>query len=205
MFDLISLIKTAGYLGVFAIIFAECGLLVGFFLPGDSLLFTAGFLSSQGFLHIWILLPLVFIAAIVGDNTGYFIGTKLGPRIFTKKDSLFFRQENARKANAFFEKHGGKAIILARFVPVIRTFSPVMAGVGQMKYHIFFLYDLVGGSLWAIGLTLAGYYLGQTIPNVDRYLLPIVAVIILISVLPGIIHLLRDPQFRKQIISYIKK
>ncbi len=184
MFDIISLIKTAGYLGVSAIIFAESGLLLGFFLPGDSLLFTAGVLASAGFLNIWILVPLVFFCAVLGDNVGYFLGRKAGEKLFQREESFFFKRSNVEKAKKFFEKHGSRSIVLARFVPVVRAFVPPIAGVGQMEYRRFLFSDIVGGMLWACGLPILGYYLGKTIPSIDTYLLPIVGAIILVSVFP---------------------
>ena len=186
MFDIISIVKTAGYFGVFFIIFAESGLLLGFFLPGDSLLFTAGVLAAAGFLNIWFLLPLVFVAAVLGDNIGYFLGTMAGEKLFDREESFFFRRSNVEKAKAFFEKHGRRSIILARFVPVVRAFVPPIAGVGQMKYRKFLLSDIFGGALWACGLPILGYFLGKTVHDIDRYLLPIVGVIIIVSVLPVI-------------------
>jgi membrane-associated protein len=203
-FDLVTLIKTVGYLGLFGIVFAESGLLIGFFLPGDSLLFTAGFLASQGFLDIRILAPLMFIAAVTGDSVGYAFGKRAGPRIFKRQDSLLFHQDHLMRAQLFFEKHGGKTIILARFVPIVRTFAPILAGAGKMDYRTFLFFNIVGGALWALGLTVLGYYLGRWIPDVDTYLLPIIALIILISVLPTVIHLSRDKALRTRIISYIK-
>lgn len=205
MFDLVSLIKTAGYAGLAGIVFAESGLLIGFFLPGDSLLFTAGFLASQGYLHIGILLPILFGAAVLGDNLGYAFGHRLGPRIFTKSDSILFHQEHLTRSNLFFEKHGGKTIILARFLPVVRTFAPILAGVGKMKYRTFLFYNIIGATLWAVGLTLAGYYLGKTVPHVDRYLIPIVIVIVLVSASPTFVHLARNKSLRNQIKQYVKK
>ncbi|MEK7477915.1 MAG: DedA family protein [Patescibacteria group bacterium] len=190
------LIKSGGYLGLFAIIFAESGLFFGFFLPGDSLIFTAGFLASQNYLNIWLLIPILFIAAVLGDNFGYGFGKKVGPKIFTKKDSLFFDQENLNRANLFYEKHGAKTLILARFMPVIRTFAPILAGVGQMDYAKFFLYNLVGGALWTISLPLLGYYLGRTIPDIDKYLLPIILLIIFLSILPSLIGFIKSGQSR---------
>jgi membrane-associated protein len=184
MFDIIAVIKTAGYLGITAIIFAESGLLVGFFFPGDSLLFTAGVLAGAGFLNIWILIPLVFLAAVLGDNVGYYIGKKAGEKLFQKEESLFFKRSNVERAKAFFEKHGQRSIVLARFVPVVRTFVPTVAGVGQMHYGQFFRANLLGGALWACGLPILGYWLGEVIPDIDRYLLPIIAVIVILSVLP---------------------
>ena len=190
-FDLIALIKTAGYVGLFGIIFAESGLLVGFFLPGDSLLFTAGFLASQGFLNIWILMGLTFVAAVLGDSAGYWFGDKVGDKIFTKEESWIFKKDNIRKANEFFEKHGSKTIILARFVPIVRTFVPILAGVGTMHYRRFLIFNIIGGALWTLGVSLLGYFLGNLIPNIDKYLLPIVLLIIIISASPNIIHLIR--------------
>jgi len=204
MFDLIALVKTAGYLGLFGIIFAESGLLIGFFLPGDSLLFTAGFLASQGFLNIYILTPLLFIAAVIGDSTGYTFGYRLGPKIFKKEDSIFFHKDNLVKAQEFFQKHGGKTIILARFIPVVRTFAPILAGVGKMRYSVFITYNLIGGLLWAVGVLALGYYLGTVIPNVDKYLLPIILGIIFISILPNIIHILKDKKTRQALINTVK-
>lgn len=205
MFDLISLIKGVGYIGIFAIVFAESGLFLGFFLPGDSLLFTAGFLASQGFLNIWVLCIGVFIAAVLGDSVGYAFGRRVGPRIFQQEESLLFNKANLYRAERFYEKHGGKAIILARFMPVIRTFAPILAGVGAMQYSKFLFFNVVGGVIWGIGISLAGYYLGSLIPDVDRYLIPIIAAILLASALPGIIHLARDRKQREQIILALKK
>jgi membrane-associated protein len=204
MFDLIAVIKIAGYFGLFGIVFAESGLLVGFFLPGDSLLFTAGFLASQGILNIWLLIFLLFIAAVLGDSTGYALGKKVGPKIFTKQDSLFFHKDHLKRAEQFFQRHGGKAIILARFLPVVRTFAPIVAGVGKMNYRTFLAYNVVGGALWTIGLSLMGYYLGKTIPNVDRYLLPIIVGIIVLSLLPTLFHLLKDKSQRDQIRASVQ-
>ncbi len=192
MFDLITLIKTAGYLGIFGIIFAESGLFIGFFLPGDSLLFTAGFLASQGFLNIWILIILTFVGAVLGDSVGYWFGKKTGDKIFTKEESLFFKKDNIHKAEEFFKKYGAKAIVLARFVPIVRTFTPILAGVGTMHYKTFLIFNVIGGALWAIGVSLLGYFLGNLIPNIDKYLLPIILLIIILSLLPNIIHLIKS-------------
>ena len=191
-FDLESLIRTAGYLGLFGIIFAETGLLIGFFLPGDSLLFTAGFLASQGYLNIWLLVTVCFVAAVTGDAVGYAFGNRVGRRLFQRPESRLFRPEYLRRAELFFEQHGGKAIILARFMPIVRTFVPIIAGVGSMRYPRFALFNVVGGLLWAVGLPIAGYFLGKSIPNVDRYLLPIIVLIIAVSVAPTAIHIWRE-------------
>jgi membrane-associated protein len=188
----VFLIKTAGYIGLFAIVFAESGLLIGFFLPGDSLLFTAGFLASQNFLNVWILVPLVFAAAILGDNVGYAFGRRVGPRIFKKEDSLFFHKDHIRRAEEFYKAHGPKTLVLARFTPVVRTFAPIVAGVGRMHYPTFLFYNILGAVLWAIGMPLLGYFLGAFVPGVDQYLLPIILVIIIVSLLPGVFHIGRE-------------
>lgn len=190
--DLEGLIRAVGYVGVFAIVFAETGLLIGIVLPGDSLLFTAGFLASQDFLNIWILIPVCFIAAIVGDATGYWTGHKWGRSLFKKEESRFFKPAYLRRSEEFFAKHGGKALILARFMPVVRTCAPIVAGISAMPYRTFAFYNIIGGVLWAIGVTMLGYFLGSTIPGVDKYLLPIIAVIVIISVAPSAIHVYRE-------------
>jgi membrane-associated protein len=205
MFELDSLLRTVGYAGIFAIVFAESGLLAGFFLPGDSLLFTAGFLASQGVFNIVALCIGTFIAAVVGDSVGYHFGKRVGPRAFNKEDSLVFSKENVEKSQKFFVKHGGKSIILARFVPLGRTFVPVIAGIGKMDYRRFLFFNLIGGFIWAVGVTLLGYFLGSVIPDVDRYLLPIAFGIILITILPGLWHLLKDQEKRAIYVSHAKK
>lgn len=189
-FDLSSLIQTAGYLGVFAIVFLESGMMVGFFFPGDSLLFTAGFLASQGILDIKILIMGCFMAAVLGDSVGYYLGKRFGRKLFNKEDSIWFHKNHLQRAQNFYDKHGGKTIILARFIPVIRAFAPVVAGVGLMKYKKFMAFNLIGGVLWAIIIPLLGYYLGSFIPDVDKYLLPIVGLIIIASALPVLHHVL---------------
>ena len=197
--DLRGLIQTVGYLGVFAIVFVESGLLIGFFLPGDSLLFTAGFLASQGLFDIKLLALGAFICAVLGDSVGYFIGQKFGRKLFNKEDSFFFHKDHLKKAEAFYEKHGGKTIILARFMPIIRTFAPVVAGIGSMKYSTFLFYNIFGGLFWAVGISLAGYFLGSLIPDVDKYLLPIIGLIILVSIAPPLYHALKDAETRAHI------
>ena len=187
-----TILPTIGYLGIFAIIFAESGLLIGFFLPGDSLLFTAGFLASQGIFDIGILALICFIGAVVGDSVGYTFGHRVGRKLFNKKDSRFFHKENLLKAEKFYEEHGKKTIILARFLPVIRTFAPIVAGIGSMEYKTFLSFNIIGGFLWAVGLTVGGFLLGSLIPGVDKYLLPIILGIIVLSVLPQAVHLLKN-------------
>lgn len=204
-FDLTEIIKTVGYIGIWAIVFTESGLLFGFFLPGDSLLFTAGFLASQGYLNIWILILGCFIAAVTGDSVGYYIGHKYGKRLFNKDDSLLFHKDHLVKAQAFYKKHGGKTIILARFMPFIRTFAPVVAGIGDMKYSSFLTYNIIGGVLWAIGVTYAGYVLGNLIPDVDKYLLPAIGLIVIISVSPAIYHALQSKESRTHTMKIIKQ
>lgn len=190
--DVAALIQTVGYLGLFAIVFAESGLFLGFFLPGDSLLFTAGFLASQGYGSIAVLALGCFAAAVLGDSFGYAFGRKVGPRIFTRKDSLFFRTAYMIRTREFYNRHGGKTLVLARFMPVVRTFAPIFAGVGEMPYRAFFFYNVIGGFLWAVGLTALGYALGSVIPGVDRYLIPMVLGIVVLSSLPPLLHIVRE-------------
>ncbi len=183
-----SLIETFGTLGVFAIVFAESGLLFGFFLPGDSLLFTAGLLASQGFSNIILLMVGCAVSAVVGDQVGYVIGRRAGPALFRRPDSRFFHQKNVQRARTYFEKHGPKTIILARFIPVVRTFAPVVAGVAEMDYRRFVTFNVVGGVLWGAGVTLVGYVLGSSIHDIDRWLLPIIGLIIVISFVPVVLE-----------------
>ncbi len=191
-FDLVTLIETIGYIGLFLIVFAESGLFFGFFLPGDSLLLTAGLLAARGQLEIAILLIVLPIAAILGDSVGYWFGKKTGPHIFTRENSLLFRRRNLIAAKVFYERHGGKTIVLARFMPFIRTFAPIVAGAVEMRYGRFLIFNVLGALLWGAGVTFAGYYLGQTIPDLDRYFLAIVAVVILVSAAPAMMHLWKE-------------
>jgi membrane-associated protein len=177
---------------IWGILFAESGLLVGFFLPGDTLLFAAGFLASQGILNIGILLVGSAIAAIVGDNVGYFTGNRFGRKLFTKESSWFFDPEHLVKAQEFYDKHGKLTIILARFVPIIRTFAPIVAGIGRMNYPIFVTYNIVGGLLWTIGVTLLGYFFGQLIPDIDKIILPVIVGVMVITLLPSIFHIIKE-------------
>jgi membrane-associated protein len=184
-----GLIRAVGYPGLFAIVFAESGLLIGFFLPGDSLLFTAGFLASIGVFNIWVLAPLCVIAAITGDAVGYAFGKQAGRRLYERPDSRFFKRRHLVAAELFYEKHGGKTIVIARFLPVVRTFAPIVAGASNMQYRRFVFFNVMGGILWGAGLTIGGYVLGEAIPDIDKYLLPIIALIVLLSALPTIIHI----------------
>lgn len=198
--DPTHLIASFGMIGIFLIVFAESGLLIGFFLPGDSLLFTAGLLASQGKFGLSFPLLLIgcFVAAFAGDQVGYTFGKRVGPALFRKADSKLFKQEYVHRTELFFKKHGPKTIVLARFVPVVRTFAPIVAGVGRMHRKTFVIYNLVGALLWAVGVTSLGYVLGSTIPGIDRYLLPIIAVIIVASALPPMIEFLRMRRERQR-------
>ena len=180
-----ELIRWGGYTVLVAIVFAETGLLAGFFLPGDSLLVTAGLLAaSAGLLSIWILIPLLSVAAIAGDSTGYAIGAYLGPRLCNREESWFFRKEHVARTQRFYNKYGAKTIVLARFVPIVRTFAPTLAGVGQMRSATFLAFNIAGGIGWVASMTLAGYWLGRLIPNIEQYLHWVIAAVILISFLP---------------------
>ena len=181
----------AGYVAIALVIFAECGLLIGFFLPGDSLLFTAGFLASQGLgVDIWLLSLTCAAAAVLGPLVGYWYGAWAGPRLFNRDDSMWFRKQHLVRAHEFYERHGGKALILARFMPIVRTFAPVVAGMATMNYARFVAYTVIGAVVWAMGMTWLGYFLGGFIPS--KYLEPIVALIIVVSLLPPAIHFLRE-------------
>ena len=175
-----TLIKI-GLLGAYFILFAESGLLIGFFLPGDSLLFTAGLLASRGYFSIWALVIGGAMAAIIGNQVGYHFGRKFGPRIFNKEESFLFHKDHIIRAENFYEKYGGAALIISRFTPIIRTFVPILAGVGKMNYRKFFLYNIIGGFLWVFGVSFAGYFLGKIVPDIDKYILPIIVVIIILS------------------------
>jgi membrane-associated protein len=193
---LIALLSTVitgwyGYAMLFAIVFAETGLLVGFFLPGDSLLFTVGVVAGAGQLNIWLINLLLIVAAIVGDAVGYMLGRHAGPRVFSRPDSRFFKQEHLLRTKAFYEKHGGKTIVYARFVPIIRTFAPFVAGVAQMPYSRFAAYNIFGGIGWVIAMTMAGYMLGN-VPIIRAHFEKVVIGIVLVSVLPIILEYLKS-------------
>jgi membrane-associated protein len=205
MFDLELLIKSAGYIGIGAIVFTESGLLFGVILPGDSLLFTAGFLSSQGYLNIVPLMIVSFVCAVLGDNVGYWLGRRFGRAVFSHKDSLLLDPGHIARAEAFYETHGPMTIILARFMPVIRTIAPVLAGVGTMHWPTFMRYNLLGGLAWGVGMPLTGYFLGSAIPGIDRYIIPIVGIIVIISVAPGIYHLFSDPLNRAKLLALVRR
>ena len=189
--DVQGLIQTGGYIALAIIVFVETGLMVGFFLPGDSLLVTAGLFAAKGDLNIIWLNVLLIVCAIAGDATGYFIGRKVGPALFRRDDSFFFKKKHLITARDFYEKHGGKTIIIARFVPIIRTFAPVVAGIGQMSYRHFAAYNVIGGAGWVITMTMIGYSLIKLFPGIEKHIHTVIIVVIFLSILPGIIEFLR--------------
>ena len=185
--NLSEFVVTIGYIGLFVVIFAETGLFLGFFLPGDSLLFVAGLLASGGALSLSARLALVFVAAILGNIVGYAFGLRVGASLFKREESILFKKSHVQKAEDFFNRYGAKTIVLARFMPIVRTFAPILAGVGRMNFREFFFYNVIGGFLWSFGLLLAGFFLGRAVPDIDRYILPIVGAIVILSFLPGIL------------------
>lgn len=191
-----TLIETFGLIGTISIVFAESGLFFGFFLPGDSLLFTAGLFASQGYFSIYTLVIGCIIAAITGDSVGYLFGKKVGPKLFSREDSFFFHKKHILRAQAFYEKHGAKTIFLARFIPVVRTFAPIVAGIGNMNYRTFIAYNISGGIFWVTSMTLSGYFLGTFFPNTEKYLHFIIIGIIIASIIPIIVEFIREK--RKQ-------
>jgi membrane-associated protein len=200
--ELTDFILWGGVVAVAAVIFAESGLMIGFFLPGDTLIFTAGFLVSVGLLPVDIhsLAIILFLAAVTGDSVGYAFGRRVGPRVFNRPNSRVFKQENVQKAKAFYDKYGGKTIIMARFIPVVRTFAPIVAGVSRMNYRTFLTYNVIGALIWAVGMTYLGYFAGSYFHSigmeVDQVLLPLIGLILLISVAPGVVHLMRNKKQR---------
>ena len=192
--DVQQLVRVGGYVGLTAIIFAETGLLIGFFLPGDSLLVTAGLLSTQPQfgLNMWLLGALLTVAAIVGNTVGYAIGWYTGPRLFTRDDSLLFRKKHLFRAHAFYEKHGGKTLIIARFMPIVRTFVPVVAGLARMPFRAYTAYNVLGAVLWIWSMLLVGYFLGRFIPGVEHHITKVILAVIFISLLPGLISWQRE-------------
>ena len=187
-----ALIQWGGYAILVAIVFTETGLLVGFFLPGDSLLITAGLVAATGALDIWLLNAVLAAAAIVGDSVGYAIGARIGPRLFTREKSWLFNPRHVERTREFYARHGAKTIVIARFVPIIRTFAPVVAVVGQMPYRRFLIYNVAGGLGWVLSMTWAGYLLGQAVPNIDRHIHVVVIVVIVLSVIPIGVEILRE-------------
>ncbi len=191
-YSLDALIRWGGYAVLVAIVFVETGLLVGFFLPGDSLLITAGLVAAAGHLNIWWLNVLLIVAAVTGDSAGYAIGARIGPRLFVREKSLLFNPRHVERTRRFYARHGAKTIVIARFVPIVRTFAPVVAGVGEMPYRRFFFYNVAGGIGWVVSMTWAGYLLGQAIPDIDRHIHLIVVIVIVLSVIPIILEVMRE-------------
>lgn len=189
--DLASLVEAAGYVGLFAIIFAESGVFLGFFLPGDSLLFTAGFAAAAGVFSPWILVPLLSLAAVLGDSFGYWFGSRFGAWLIERGDTWWFKKHYISATEEFYQKHGSYAVVMARFVPIVRTFTPILAGMGKMRYQTFLMFNVMGGIGWASVLVLCGFWFGSIIPNPDRYLLPVVFAIIATSFLPPLVRWVR--------------
>ncbi|MDD5558853.1 VTT domain-containing protein [Candidatus Methylomirabilis sp.] len=192
VYDVEALVRVGGLTALVAIIFVETGLLVGFFLPGDSLLVTAGLFAAGGHLDLWSLFLFVSLAAIVGDTIGYTIGASAGSKIFTRENSLFFHKKHLITTKEFYDRYGGITIILARFMPILRTFAPLVAGVGSMQYGRFVFYNVMGGIGWVVSMTSIGYILGRTIPDIDRYIQAVIALVIGLSLLPGIVTFVRS-------------
>lgn len=199
-----TIIATGGLALIAFMVFAESGLLFGFFFPGDTLLFAAGLIASQGQFSIFAAVGVIVVSAAAGGQAGYYIGQRFGVRLFRKKDGLIFRHEYIEQAEAFYEKHGGKTIILARFVPIVRTFAPVVAGIGAMNLKRFTFYNIIGSTIWGVGVTLLGYYFGRYIPNIDKLLLPIIAFVMLASFAPALYHIIKDPASRKKILQKLR-
>lgn len=204
MISIDKAILGGGLIAIGATVFAESGLLIGFFLPGDTLLFGAGILASQGTLPLGWLLFIVITAAIVGDNVGYSIGRRAGPRIFRRKDSILFKHEHIEKAESFYKAHGGKTIILARFIPIVRTFAPMVAGIGKMPRGRFMFFNVFGGFLWGGGVTLAGYWFGSKVPWVEEYITPVILGIVLLSIVGSTAHILRDADNRRILLKKLR-
>lgn len=183
-FALIPLVQSIGYPGLFAVVFLESGVFFGFFLPGSSMLFTAGLLATRGLFNPWTLIVLMCLAAVFGDSAGYWFGNTVGVRLFLRPDSTWFRHEYLERAKRFYDKHGVQTVFLARFVPIVRTFVPIVAGVVNMRYRTFLAYNFLGGLIWAGGVTFLGYYLGEKVPFVQTYLTPIIVLIIIVTCLP---------------------
>ncbi|MGH7370094.1 MAG: VTT domain-containing protein [Candidatus Methylomirabilaceae bacterium] len=192
IYDVEALVRVGGLTALVAIVFVETGLLVGFFLPGDSLLVAAGLFAARGDLELWSIFVFVSLAAIIGDALGYQIGARTGPRIFTREDSLLFHKKHLITTREFYDRYGGITIVLARFMPIVRTFAPLVAGVGGMEYRRFALYNIAGGIGWVVSMTSLGYFLGRAIPDIDRHIHVVIAVVIFLSILPGIIKFARE-------------
>ena len=205
MFDVNHILQTGGLLLIAAIIFAESGMMVGLFFPGDTLLLSAGVLAADHKLSLISVLAVVSLAAIAGDNVGFQIGKSLGPRLFRKKDGIIFRKEYIDKSEAFYEKHGSKTMLVAHFIPIVRSFAPVTAGAGKMDRRLFVIFDGIGDIAWAFSTTLFGYFVGSRIPGIDKYIEPVIIGIVVIFAAPTIYHLVRDPKIRAAMAAKLKK
>lgn len=196
MFNVTNILQSGGLLILGAIIFGESGMMIGFFFPGDTLLFSAGILAASGKLSLVSVLVVIAVAAIAGDNVGYRIGHKLGPRLFNKPDGVVFRKEHIQRAEAFYEKHGSKTMLIAHFIPVVRAFVPVTAGAAKMPYKLFVLFDAIGDIAWTLAVTLFGYYVGSRIPGIEKYIDPVLLGVVVIFLAPVLWHMARDPKIR---------
>lgn len=209
MFELSHLIElygaTFGYIALASIIFAETGLFFGFFLPGDSILFPAGLLASQGYLNIYAICTITFVAATAGNIVGYFFGKHVGKKLFNKEDSVLFHKDHILRAKSFYDKYGGKTIIIGRFLPIIRTFAPIVAGVSEMNFAQYVIYSVIGAALWAVGLPVAGFYLGKFIPDVDKFLIPVILLVIFLSILPAILEMVKTKERRAALAGHVTR
>lgn len=196
MFDVNHLIQAGGLVLIAAVIFAESGMMVGFFFPGDTLLLSAGVLAASGKLSVVATMVVIALAAIAGDNVGYQIGKSLGPRLFRKKDGIVFRKEHIDRAERFYEKYGSKTMLVAHFIPVVRSFAPVTAGAGKMDRKLFMLFDAIGDIAWTVLITLFGYFVGSKIPGIDKYIEPVLLLVVVIFLAPTLYHVLKDPKIR---------
>lgn len=201
IYDVKALVIWAGYIGLIAIVFAETGLLVGFFLPGDSLLVTAGLFAATGELNIIYLNLLLVPAAILGNVAGYYIGHKAGPRLFNREQSLLFRKDYIIKTRVFYEKHGTSTMIITRFMPILRTFAPVVAGVGAMDFKKFMLYNVIGAFAWILSMTLTGFYLARLVPGIDKHIEKVIVIVVFLSLLPGIIKYLKHKLQKRKAVT----
>lgn len=205
LFDVEHIVLAGGLLAIALIVFAESGLFFGFFLPGDTLLLTAGFVAAQGHLPIVPLIAVIVVSAILGDNVGYQTGRRFGPKIFKRSDGILFRQEYLEKAQGFYQRHGGKTIILARFFPAVRTFAPIVAGAGKMSWPHFAAYNVIGGLLWGVGITMLGYLIGTRLPNIDQYLIIGIIVIAHLFLIAVLVRIFKEPEVRRQLRENLRE
>ena len=205
MFNVTHIIQAGGLLLISALIYGESGMMIGFFFPGDTLLFSAGILAATGKLGLATTIAVIALAAIAGDNAGYHIGRKLGRRLFHRPDSIIFRKEHIDRAEAFYEKHGSKTMLVAHFIPVVRAFVPVTAGAAKMVYWQYVIFDAIGDIAWTLVMTLLGYYVGSRIPGIENYIDPVLIAVVIIFLAPTIWHILRDPKIRGAIAAKLKR